>query len=404
KIFINLCSHQIIPFKAEVRSTIDVHKTIFMLVSLPLEYQNEKDLSYCIIYDIVVNPDEIYMTNIDSSGAARHRICTQALELIASSYYENLDPSYVILRLASNYKGKDDSGKSTVRSIIIPSPEAFFSFKQIACGAPSAESAPLTASTSSRKGSTTVTSEANSVKSAPNAAPSSSLNGSTRSSTAPTTVPSATSTAILTNLTAQWASNSTIYQLLLTHGESKNLTIDKTIKAMVVPRENLEKFDNRSFNIVLDLMSSHEVNLRDLFVFPETGFVILAEKLKPIVPLYINVCHHPLIGQILYSAGSNNFTYGGKRSVSNDNGSISLNDPIPSPCPYILGKVTERVLDPSSGQSVMSVDVVIPSNVMANAIADSTGELRDRVSNFINFLKNLLFFINYLYLFILVGN
>jgi hypothetical protein len=45
-----------------------------MVVSTPLEYQNEKDGSYCIIYDCVVHPDEVFVCTINASGEARNRV------------------------------------------------------------------------------------------------------------------------------------------------------------------------------------------------------------------------------------------------------------------------------------------------------------------------------------------
>jgi hypothetical protein len=79
KIFVNVCTHVAVPYKAEEPSSssgeaYDMRKTVYMLVGQPLEYQNEKDKSYCVIYDIVVNPDEVYVCSIDSTGIARNRV------------------------------------------------------------------------------------------------------------------------------------------------------------------------------------------------------------------------------------------------------------------------------------------------------------------------------------------
>jgi hypothetical protein len=77
KVFINICSHNSVPFKPETNSTaneVDPDKQLYMIISTPLEYQNEKDGSYCIIYDVVVHPDEVFVCTINSSGTARTRV------------------------------------------------------------------------------------------------------------------------------------------------------------------------------------------------------------------------------------------------------------------------------------------------------------------------------------------
>ena len=77
KVFINICSHNSVPFKPETNSTsneVDPEKQLYMIISTPLEYQNEKDGSYCIIYDVVVHPDEVFVCTINSSGNARTRV------------------------------------------------------------------------------------------------------------------------------------------------------------------------------------------------------------------------------------------------------------------------------------------------------------------------------------------
>ncbi len=85
KIFVNICSNNTVPFKHEPNSsangTVDPNKPIYMVVSPPIEYQNEKDNSYCVIYDCVVHPDEIYVCTLDATGNARHRVSSLFLLL-----------------------------------------------------------------------------------------------------------------------------------------------------------------------------------------------------------------------------------------------------------------------------------------------------------------------------------
>ena len=62
------------PFQPDRDSAIDPKKEVFLVVSPPLEYQNEKDSSYCVLYDVVAHPDELHSVSIDATGAARHRV------------------------------------------------------------------------------------------------------------------------------------------------------------------------------------------------------------------------------------------------------------------------------------------------------------------------------------------
>jgi hypothetical protein len=77
KVFINICSHNAVPFKPEENAKandVDENKLIYMLVGQPFEYQNEKDGSYCIIYDVIVHPDEVFASSINPTGTARNRV------------------------------------------------------------------------------------------------------------------------------------------------------------------------------------------------------------------------------------------------------------------------------------------------------------------------------------------
>lgn len=85
KIFINICSHETVPYKAERSKNVvdlDEKKLIFIILNVPLEYQNEKDQSVCVIYDAVVHPEELIFSSNDSSGAVKHRVSSCILHLI----------------------------------------------------------------------------------------------------------------------------------------------------------------------------------------------------------------------------------------------------------------------------------------------------------------------------------
>jgi hypothetical protein len=90
------------------------------------------------------------------------------------------------------------------------------------------------------------------------------------------------------------------------------------------------------------------------------GFVILAQQIRPVRRVFINVCHHRAVGL---------------RSPLN-----KRSKEIPRPCPFIIGAVDENFMD-ASGKA-MVVNIVIPSFVINNVIDDETGDLRDQVSLF----------------------
>jgi hypothetical protein len=85
--------------------------------------------------------------------------------------------------------------------------------------------------------------------------------------------------------------------------------------------------------------------------------VILAQQIRPVRRVFINVCHHRAVGL---------------RSPLNKR----LKE-IPRPCPFIIGAVDEGFTD-ASGKA-MVVNIVIPSLVITNVIEDETGDLRDQV-------------------------
>jgi hypothetical protein len=112
KVFINLCSHASVPFKPEPvegagpagANEVDANKVLYMIIGTPFEYQNEKDKSYCIIYDVLVHPDEIFVCTINASGLARHRLCVQVSAVVvplslALSLSLSLSRSVSLLRL-----------------------------------------------------------------------------------------------------------------------------------------------------------------------------------------------------------------------------------------------------------------------------------------------------------------
>jgi hypothetical protein len=127
---------------------------------------------------------------------------------------------------------------------------------------------------------------------------------------------------------------------------------------MILPRNELEELTGKNFNVILEAMKHYEQDIKDLVIYPESGFVILAQQIRPVRRVFINVCHHRSVG--LKTPPS--------RSQLNE---------IPRPCPFIIRSVDENYTDPSG--KAMVVNIIIPSFVMNNVIEDMTGDLRDQV-------------------------
>eukprot|EP00981_Chlorochromonas_danica_P006171 scaffold1302_cov165-Ochromonas_danica.AAC.5 len=357
KVFINICSHNQIPYKAEgnvgdATNAFDKKKQIYMILNTPFEYQNEKDGNYCVIYDIIVHPSEIYVSTIDSTGVARDR----AMDLIAASYQEQVDTNYVILRISNNYKGKDESGRLTVRPCYVPPSEAFYVQAQIAAWPSPAGNAE---SISGR-----TTSVAEDVSSASSMARSSiALKSTDRSSQSRGSVVDRSYSVIAS--------------------DSSRMSLDKSIKAMVMSKDLLSAFSaGRSFNHVIDALNNYEVNVKDMIIYPEAGFVIIAKQIRPVMNIIINVCHHLGVGSManMFETHSKVAEYVLPPIVPPAK--------LPKPLPFIIGRVVEQPAGLSMGQSAASsggkmemlVDLVIPTAVMLLVIQDPTGDLREELA------------------------
>lgn len=58
-------------------------------------------------------------------------MCLQAIALISLHYNEDLSPSFKVLRVKANYKGKDETGNPKIRPFAVPDEKAFFVLKQM---------------------------------------------------------------------------------------------------------------------------------------------------------------------------------------------------------------------------------------------------------------------------------
>lgn len=308
--------------------------------------------------------------------------------MIHTAYNELVDPSYVILRLASNYKGKTGNGdKLIVRSLIAPHVDAFYSTPQLA-SVPDTNVGNGGGSGVSSRASVKVTSNPSSAKEEP-ASTVATASSSRKSGLFGGVFGGNTNTA--TNAAVVSSSSSSAKQDWgISDGTGGKLTpqaMDKLMRTMVIPREELDKLlATRNFNHILEAMNIYEMKLSELIIYPESGFVILAQRIKPLKKVYINICHHPSIGivteqqQRIYEQIASGDHALQRPSLDHFGGlPVNPNQPIPSPVPFIIGKVDNQFID-SSGNKSMIVDIIIPSPILLYVVADPTGQLRDEVS------------------------
>lgn len=425
KIFVNVCGSPAVPLKNEPSSSrIDSNKKLYMLVSTPVEHQNEKDGSYCVLYDIVVHPDELTMCALDATGTARARLNNQAMQLIAAAYKEDVAMAPKVLQITANYKGRDDSNNnnningnnstnngsnSLVRPILVPAADTFVAVPQIPAVPP-----PLTPNNAqtSQKDTDSMLRRTRTL----------SLDDTFNNHSNSLTGSSGTSNS---NNSANYRQS--VVQLrgstiLASVGDSAALGVDRTLKAMILPREDVNRLFGKNFNFILDAMKNHEVNLKDVLLYPEPGFVISVLRQRPARRMYVNVTHHPAVGfvsQLFASVSTNSETDNNANSNPNSNSSGSSGSnkrrsyvytlptnsrgeapAIPKPLPHIIGQVSEDIDDPYStntnssnnnnnnnentnnnnNNKVTVVDIVVPSAVFFAALQDHTGDLREQLA------------------------
>ncbi len=299
--------------------------------------------------------------------------------MIHSTYQENLDPSYVILRLASNYKGRTNGDKLVIRAIYLPAIDAFYATPQVAT-IPIPEGGSSTSRSSFR--------ESMSQKSNGNGSGKAPMNPAPSSSTPPpaplTKQPSSSSR----NHTGTYTPSIPIPKTMLDNANAKQ-GLDRVMKAMVMPRDEINKLlTAKNFNRILDAMNIYEMKLSDLVITPSPGFIILAQRLKPLRKVYINLCHHPFLGIVseqqvaiheAITGGSGTLrrpSLSAFMAAALSKGGADVED-IPSPIPFIIGKVDNTYIDQNNNKG-MIVDVVIPTSLYLLATSDV--ELKEGVS------------------------
>lgn len=396
KLFVNICSANNIPLKTEPSSTrIDPNKKLYLLVNTPVEHQNEKDGSYCVLYDVIVHPDELHVCALDATGAARARLNNQAMQLLVAAYKEDIAMAPKVLQITANYKTASLDTTTAVRTVMVPAADAFLVVPQIPAVPPPLSSTEVLQSNRSRTGSSDSHSQQQQSQAQQKRGRANSMDQAIER---------------LSNQGKQQQHRDSIVQLrgstiLASVGDSAVLGVDRTLKAMVLPREEATRLFGKNFNFILDAMKTYEVNLKDIILYPEPGFVIAVMRQRPARKLYVNVTHHPSVGFVAQHFQALQGTYvnaeeaeaGSEVSSSNSSSSVPATrkrasiyllpggrtDVIPRPLPHVIGKVTDDIDDPLVDQShvrASTVDVVVPSAVFFAALQDKTGDLREQLA------------------------
>lgn len=372
KIFVNFLSSDSVPFKEEEVLDPNVlneeinKKVIFLAVTSPRKYENHKTHEVSIIYDVLTHPNEVYMADIDSTGIVRQRLCNQALFVIKYSLQETANiEQYKYLRLNKNYKGTDDNDKTneevTIPLFPLPNKDTFYELKQFA----------------------TVPIELippENFEYLPKNFKHPNVNDISHSITPPLTPKADTNQTAVTNQTGTKRRTS-IFSGFTSDPVTLNpdtndptinnlLKLDTRIFCLLIDREKLDSIINQpaqtNFNKIVPLIDSHEINIKDFFLFPKSGFVIQTLRNKPMTSVFINICHHPNIGKL-----TSNFSLA---DDLNDEKEIYFNEntqtlELPLSFQYLIGNVEELNQLLSNNSRVLFIDLVISSDILFNLIS-----------------------------------
>jgi hypothetical protein len=252
------------------------------------------------------------------------QLFSQALECIHTTYKEQLDASYVVLRLQSNYKG------NSIRETLVPHKTAFAAQPQI-------PTIPINLKPKTRRslapGSTILNTmptiaeppppSPTTVEPRSNVAKRQSMESIDEPPVSPRkTVDSASVSPAVSSrgnivvadkirssyeLHMNTSMSEPLQQLLhadalsayslkpSSHREKER----EVLRVMALPRDEQQRLLlQRNFNRIFDCLSVYELPLSSILISPSPGFVILAQRVKPLRKVYINVCHHPYVGLI----------------------------------------------------------------------------------------------------------
>ena len=116
KIFVNVCTHDFVPFKVMDSGAMNSNNVFtYMVVSAPLEHTNEKDSSYCVVYDVVVNAKVVSVSSSDESGRAR-AVVSISTHTLSHSIYNMFLYSYSSSSSNSSSSSSSSSSKNNNNS------------------------------------------------------------------------------------------------------------------------------------------------------------------------------------------------------------------------------------------------------------------------------------------------
>lgn len=439
KIFVNFCVHSAVPYtvaahksggekkKPEVpqgenplrspvgssskesnntdKNTAEAKAPLYMLLGAPVEYQNDKDGGYCIIYDIVVHEDEVYVCSIDSTGEARNNLCTQGLELITLHYHEKVDMAIKILRLQSNYKGSQSKGATgpQVSPIAMPSRDAFISMVQIMtipsdCAYIVPPTPPRVYKTKGSQGINGTASNDKNLHKIPTAAgtimsqrPSPLSRQDNRRSSVSRGVDSErlSASSFSSPLIARKSSSRPDLTLKELLSPTDATSLYKGVKIIVKPtaldrfrhsslesdtaRHSAAKMINK-FDTVLEDLRDYQYEMKDTIISPEAGFVIETQRASKLQKIFLNVCHHT---RVAFISNSNNGEAGSKLLATINAGTL------PNDVPFVTGSINDKHFEGDKARDedkILVIDLIVPSCVMTLVMGDKTDDLKNKLA------------------------
>jgi hypothetical protein len=118
KIFINCCHHKAVPYGDSNSPTAIVKERILYMVIGQIKETKDKEGELSMVFDAVVNSDDLHIIQIDSTGATRELFYQQLVKKIHLMHALDVDcKTFKILRIAGDYKYCDGH---EVSPLIIP--------------------------------------------------------------------------------------------------------------------------------------------------------------------------------------------------------------------------------------------------------------------------------------------
>ena len=241
------------------------------------------------------------------------QLTSQALDLIGTHFGEHLDPHAKYPSISNNYKGRDKSGKTRVLPFAVPTKDAFYILEQMHT---TPEDVPFASpSTSELLDQSTTTAAAGAPAAATGAASSGKKRsifggkkeadqgqGQGRSLSAESAATAASDSYMDPRMST--AQNSCRDRLASLDSIQQNMdsTMKVTVKARAeagaVAGSRQGRLAANDFNKVLDDLKACQYGFSDMLLYPDPGFVVAARRSQKGQRIFINVCHHPLVGLV----------------------------------------------------------------------------------------------------------